>query len=529
MPVELEENNQAEQVTGRVLAWGKFCLRSAAHFGSGQGAEIDMMLARDANGALLIPGSSIAGVCRSYLTYCWMGKKAFGYLNRNGETEPLIELDVEKANLLFSLFGGEKDEGNQSALIVYDAIHKSESLSVRDGVKIDLVTGQAEDTGKYDFEVVERGTEFLLRFELVLRRGEGDMNTRTQNRKLKAAFNFLLEAFENEEIRLGAKTRRGLGRGKMEKWYVQDLDFEDNPAAVLTWLNWSWQSLPTTGATSRANTEAEVLGSGNLQAYFDLEATFDLTSSLLIRSYSETLNKPEPDAVQIMSSGLPVVPGTSAGGVVHHQAERIARTLAKLPYEPDTQGSKDKVSYLIDQLFGFVDEKERTQQAGRLRVEEELVQVNLTPLKDNKVAAPVSEIQTRIRIDRFTGGTLSGYLFEEKPLWNARETPLCWKLRMRLWEPRDEEIGLLLHVLKDMWVGDLTIGGGKGIGRGVLRGVETEIRVKNNNSTQCGKWRIHRRDDNLDSALIIEKVEGEANMQLENYADALWSKLVVEQ
>ena len=42
-------------------------------------------------------------------------------------------------------------------------------------------------------------------------------------------------------------------------------------------------------------------------------------------------------------------------------------------------------------------------------------------------------------------------------------------------EATREEKKVLMHVLKDLWLGDLALGGEKNIGRGVLRGVRAEI------------------------------------------------------
>jgi hypothetical protein len=43
--------------------------------------------------------------------------------------------------------------------------------------------------------------------------------------------------------------------------------------------------------------------------------------------------------------------------------------------------------------------------------------------------------------------------------------------------PRDSEIGLLLLLLKDLWTGDLPLGGGVSVGRGRLKGVRAEIKT----------------------------------------------------
>ncbi|MEI6044746.1 MAG: RAMP superfamily CRISPR-associated protein [Chloroflexota bacterium] len=430
-----------EVVVGRVVAWGTYRLETAAHFGSGQTAETDMLLARAGDGSLFIPGSSLAGVCRSYLASFLLpdvsGKLPMltfsdDYLAKLTEAERKErEREREVASLL-TLFGAIEDEGNQSALLFQDAFALNPLVTVRDGVKIKAETGQAEDQFKYDLEVVRPGTTFEIRLELVIRRAYIGEQTR-----LKQLLNLLLAAFEQGEIRLGARTRRGLGLGRVEKWQVQDLDFR-NPLHTLTWLR---RDKPKNNAPSRAGENLSELKGG--LAYFELIATFELSSSMLIRAYTEDLNRPDASQLTEIDPAepaylRPLVPGSSTAGVMRHRAERIANTLGVL--------NRDIAKEFINALFGFVEESDEKrklpprQQAGRLRVEESW-------LKNS-----VSEVQSRIKIDRLSGGVLSGFLFEEAPVWGSQARPASWQLRWRLSRPAKAEIGLLLQILKDMWV-----------------------------------------------------------------------------
>jgi CRISPR/Cas system CSM-associated protein Csm3 (group 7 of RAMP superfamily) len=482
-------NEEQGAIVARYIAEGTYRLESAAHFGSGEeGKDTDLAIMRDASGNPIIPGSALAGVCRSYLAYYLDGAKAFTYLDLNNSVigekqserekqERALRLDEEKSiRLLFGewQFKG-NDEGGQSALIVYDAYPPKEEkveIAKRDGVKIEAKTGQAEKGAKYDFEVVEAGTAFSLRFELIIRQGYST----EEAENLKKLLGLVLTAFEQGEIRLGAKTRRGLGLGKVAEWRVQDWDFSQS-AHILEWLE---DKQPT---TPRPHGKVEQ-GARN---YLDIEATFELTDSLLVRSYVEEVN--QPDAVHLHSrradgKSAPLIPGSSALGVMRHRAERILRTFLVKPVKPDENEvvNEEAVKKYSWSLFGIAGNKGE-ERAGRLRVEEEW-------LEAEKI---VSEIQSRIQIDRLTGGVMPGALFDEMPVWGQGAV---WRLRCRLLEPQEHEIGLLLQVLKDMWLGDLTIGGGVGIGRGVLRGQSVNI------TWQCGEaenkeWSFRQVGDKL--------------------------------
>jgi len=77
------------------------------------------------------------------------------------------------------------------------------------------------------------------------------------------------------------------------------------------------------------------------------------------------------------------------------------------------------------------------------------------------------------------------YLFYHKFLQRSLHIPFnpsCHpdrvELELELRNPKDYEIGLLLLLLKDLWTGDLPIGGESSIGRGRLQGLSAEISRK---------------------------------------------------
>ncbi len=127
-------------------------------------------------------------------------------------------------------------------------------------------------------------------------------------------------------------------------------------------------------------------------------------------------------------------------------------------------------------MAGRSGEEKDQQRAGRLRVEEEWLN-----------GEAISEVQSRIQLDRLTSGVLPGALFDEKPVWGGG---VEWRLGCKLDEPRDYEIGLLLQIIKDMWLGDLTIGGGTGIGRGVLHGLTARLFLQRNGAVT--EWRFRQ-------------------------------------
>ena len=264
---------------------------------------------------------------------------------------------------------------------------------------------------------------------------------------------------------MGARTRRGYGRGKVESWEIRDLKM-DCPADVMAWLRRKAWSRPASTLTPKS------LPSDQRQ-YFRIEASFALRTSLLIRSSSA--QPADPDMVHLHSAGKPVVPGTSFAGAFRHRATLIAGTIG---------WSEDAVS----EMFGPVHEQDHnsTQQkelwASRVLIEEELVE-NVE-----------SRRQTRVAIDRFTGGSLPSALFDEEPIF-PKESESHIRLTLTLEEPDDAEIGLLLLTLRDFWHGHAALGGETSNGRGTLQGVKARLRLKCSSSSNA--WEFSHKDDRM--------------------------------
>ena len=433
-------------VVRRLYARGKWKLDSVAHFGGDETGIADMCLLRDADGQPFIPGASIAGAARSFLAQ---------------QSKPWAEYQKgDEGQVLKRLFGGAGDKDTMSALIVADATCASEqtTTSIRDGVRVDTQSGSAAEGAKFDVEVVERRTEFELGLECVIREGDDKSD-------LEKLFLALLHGFKAGDIRLGARTRRGYGRGKVASWEIRDLQMND-PEDVMAWLRDKVWSRPASNLTPHP------LPSDQRQ-YFCLEADFILRTSLLIRS---SPSDPEaPDMVHLHSAGEPVVPGTSFAGAFRHRASLIADTI-------------DWPEDAVSELFGPVHEQEAENPqkdlwASRVWIEEKLVK-NVE-----------SRWQDRVAIDRFTGGSLQSALFNEKPVF-PQESTSHLKLKLTLEEPDDAEIGLLVLTLRDFWHGHAALGGETSNGRGTLQGVKAGLQLKRRESSEA-EWEFSQVDNGM--------------------------------
>ncbi|MDZ7344709.1 MAG: RAMP superfamily CRISPR-associated protein, partial [candidate division KSB1 bacterium] len=420
------------------------------------------------------------------------------------------------------------NEGQQSPLVVYDAclVGKPEAVNteLRDGVTIDMKTRTAEDKKKFDIELLSTGTKFLLRFELNIgvpeQQEEEEIYERLKEtvwrkeleerrHKLLTALATALNGFapkddkNRSEITLGARKRRGYGECCVKEWTVRRYDVtEKNCNDLLAWLisereGWSFEEIqPVESKTNASILDAinafEVLKKKPVSIIDDkrqqikLEAEFVLDGSLLIRSgFGESLYGPDTTHLHSPRNGkpLPVVSGTSWAGVLRHRAGMIARTLAV---------SDVKAEKFIEGIFGSTPRKKEPEEQGDVTEnakdkkkvkEQEYLRASRLVVKETVIQKPEKQslIQTRVKIDRFTGGAFETALFSEEPIWGDENTRLKLELILRAPAPDkseqavlprvpDAEIGLLLLLVKDLWTGDLPIGGEASIGRGRLQG-----------------------------------------------------------
>ncbi len=501
--LKLSYRSDHRHIIRRVIVRGTLFLDTPTCLGTGdKDSPTDMPLSRDnleTNRALLT-GSSLAGALRNYLRE---------YNKRYGHIEERDDLTTKLFGDLFA-YENETDrtedqkielrERNiQSSLIINDAIStKPIQSELRDGVKINSITRTAADKAKYDLELLQAGSEFPLCFELLI---EKDSDEAELGKGLAIALQGLepKNGSTSGEISLGMKKRRGFGRCHVQKWQVWNFNLEntDDRMAWLT-LDHSWLSDPPCTKSSAIDLSiVEAMKKAGIQVAeiwedkrdcFIIQATFQLASPLLIRSGQAETGR-APDVVHLKSNRpdestepVAVLSGTSLAGVLRHRAERIVNTLEK----PTT---------IIDEIFGpdFSKDKTKKAKASRLIVHESVIK-DTTDL-----------VQTRIAIDRFTGGAYHGALFDEQPIFSGDET--CVTIELELRQPKEYEIGLLFLLIKDLWTSDLPVGGESSIGRGRLKGIKADL-IRHDPKEPKG-WTISEANGNLQVMNLVDPNQSE--------------------
>ena len=193
--------------------------------------EIDSPVLKDHFGNPVIPGSSIKGVVRSYFESvmrslypedikkacnvlednqcCISNKKSRALKNEYKDAKELSKKIYGESCEVCRLFGGKEIAGK---LQFKDCMFQGDKpiYEHRDGVAIDRDTGTAKNGGKYDFEVVAKGTKFDF-FMIAENLDEAQQNQ----------LNFIIKLLEGNSvidgdyISIGGKTTRGMGRVKL--------------------------------------------------------------------------------------------------------------------------------------------------------------------------------------------------------------------------------------------------------------------------------------------------------------------------
>ena len=426
-----------QAVVRRIVAAGVWESTSPVHLGGDAQFEsnADMAIARDQRGRFYIPGASLAGAARSYLARA-AAQSHSDYAQGN----------EEKA--LFALFGRkmrekDKKEAAYASLVTFDEGQwlSSAGLYVRDGVKIDPKSGNATKKGKYNLEVLPAGTRFQLRLQLAL---YSQLPHDVASDEALKWFRWILDSFGPNGVKLGGKTRKGFGDGHVAEWDIREFDFSDR-AHALDWLR-------AKGAPGGRKLQADELAKAPLPEVryrLTINASFRIRTSLLVRGPSGEINS--PDATHFTENKKKLLPGTSLGGVFRHRLEMIANTLGM-------DGVKVGRS-----LFGTANEVGFDDAGGRVYFKESLLEQGNT------------RVQSRVSIDRFSGGAQESRLFDEAPYWGGTAMGPHLKTAIVIDNPKPLERRLLFAAFRDLWLGDIPVGGESGIGRGIVEGLEARF------------------------------------------------------
>jgi len=290
-----------------------FELASALCIGANESYETDRDTIVDSANKPFIPGSSLAGVYRSFLKK-EIGKEYFGYEDDKGD-----------------------DNSVSNQIKVYDACLDDDKyyFSKRDSVALDEYR-VAKDGAKFDELVVNKGARFITYIE-------------SENKDI---INYIAYLWQNDLLRFGSKTSRGQGEVKLNKLEYCSFDLS-NIEDKNKWLifdmygNRYYEEYNEKVAIDKNI----LLDNDNIKIELDL----NLCNAISIRRYAAT----GPDYEQLTTKasvkekGVPIIPGSSWAGSFKHHIE-------------------DKRGKQID-LFGNVDERKKEASKSKIVFSETII------------------------------------------------------------------------------------------------------------------------------------------------------------
>lgn len=384
-------------------------LASPMAVSSGEDYESDADLIRNRDGELFIPGTSLAGALRNYISRKEDCEKLFGY--------------------------SEGEKGRMSAVSLSDLyFDQTEEVrtSLRDRVKL---TDDRTVDNKFDQEIIETGAKGTLYLEYVVRKEQEGLDG-------EALVASLFQGMQDGEIRFGSDKNRGYGRVRISRVYEKGFGPED----VDAWIGFQREGRVLSKYEEHSYEEWKQTHPGTAAGrYVQIQVPLRQKGGISIRRYS---TKPDQaDYEHITCNGQPVIPGSSWNGAIRADAKNIL-----------IEAGVKRPEKVIGAWFGNLDGEDSCQ--STIVVRESIIR--------ECVFLPM----TRNKINRFDASTVDGALYSEISCMNGK-TELELMVRRDAAGEYKAVLGLLLLVIRDIQKGYVAVGGQTAVGRGIFAADES--------------------------------------------------------
>ncbi len=318
----------ARNIDRRLTLSGHLTALTPLHVGGfGQDVDTDLPLARDGAGTWYVPGTSLAGALRAWC------EKAAG---------PQQSDEIER------IWGFQlRDRGAASCVSVSDAsVLNAAGLpcEIRDSVGIDRQWGCAAEQIKFDRAVLPRGTRLTLELTVEFRDSLRD--------RVLQLFGSLYQALREGHIRLGAAKTRGLGKVRLEDGRLVEHSLSTREGILSLLRGETGQPVP---APVQPLIPPSPLA---------IRIHWHPRGPLMVKAGEDGIGVDSLPLVTGTENGLALVlPGSSIKGALRNQAERIVRTMLRLPLPVEDDPKQRFLRHLRDVplvswLFGAAGESE---------------------------------------------------------------------------------------------------------------------------------------------------------------------------
>lgn len=430
--------------------------KTPLNIGSGnKGIKSDSLVLRDINGLPFIPGSTIAGLLRHTL-----GSDEEKFMGSQEMGSPLI---ITEGKML-------DDEGT-----VLDGILSQEKLNssflanfrqlpIRQHAKISH-RGTTLKGGKFDEEIVMKGTRFCFEMEML------------SNNNEDGKFKELLNTLNSDTFRIGSGSRSGFGEIEVvgsqcqyktidltneiqRDWYLKkssSLRVEWTDAETITLEKPSTKDW-TTYTLELNPVDFMLFGSGIGNDKADM--------TYVRESFVDWSTKPATvrDRERVI-----LIPASSVKGALSHRLAFHYNKIKGIFADTLKEGEKiddfvGKNNEAVKAVFGSEGDKDAN---GKIRNKKR----GNVLISDIIQEAPVSsKVLNHVSIDRFTGGAIDGALFNEETLYAKG---LSFELKLMVSDSAfdDKDVKEAFeNTLKDLCSCMLPLGGGVNRGNGCFEG-----------------------------------------------------------
>lgn len=442
--------------------------------GSGKkGIKTDSLIISDVNDLPFIPGTTLAGLIAHALG---KGKEYLMGSQKEGSRLILTEAKLldKHGQVMDGLIDFSKvDEENASFLKQY------ERLPIRQHVRINH-RGTAKDTGKFDEEVILKGSRFCFELELIAEKNESEK------------FDELLNIIQSPTFRIGSGSRSGFGSIKVVKCLYRALDltkesdlnlyFEKSSSLSDSWKGWQtandklkvqsfcegWTSYKLKDLSPE---DFVLFGSGFGDPKSEADMTYVREASILWNAEGTSAEVNDIDKTIL-------VPGSSVKGALSHRTAFYYNKLTDAVIKEDGTLRNGKTTEevigtnntAVKAIFGSEGKKNPETNKMEDKQRGNILISDVIEVKEQTQA----KILNHVSIDRFTGGAIDGALFNEQTLY-AKGEKFDIDIMIADEALLDEKVkNAFERALKDIASGMLPLGGGVNRGNGVFNGKATK-------------------------------------------------------
>ena len=427
--------------------------------GTGKSCDIltDAPVAKDVNGLPYIPATSIAGVLRHAmgLAVDQTEGNPFGYISKSDDNDDSGHgSDIIFTDAVMVGKNGKALDGIQDIDWNDEFYRYFQDLPVRQHVRIDH-KGTAENNGKFDNEVVYKGTRFVFEIEL--------MSEKDDKEHIEKA----IEHLRYSTLRIGGGTRKGYGKLSIVDCRQASLNLS-NPEDLEKYLNKS-SSLAEDWA---GFTKISVIESLDYSKWTHYQLKLKPLDFFM---FGSGMGDSDADNVYVseyvVSRGESVdsnkrvlIPGSSVKGAIAHRTayhyNKIKGNFAGKTEPKEITGSNNEA---VAAIFGEK-KSDNTFTRGRILIDDVI----------KGQAEPKSKPFFHNKIDQFTGGTMDGALFQEKVIYD-KDTEYTFDIYVENSALADDDIKkAFVQSLRDICTGLLPLGGITNRGNGIFTGTATE-------------------------------------------------------